>query len=61
LEHYKIVHENLWYTVAELDVAIQNFLVCVEMGCFALGHMYAFTAAPYSKTNQKQSEKKKSI
>jgi len=52
-EHFGIIHANHWYTVAELDVAIQNFLVCLEMGGFALGHIYAFTAAPYQSSNQK--------
>jgi len=61
LEYFGILHAGHFYTVEELDVAIQNFLVCLEMGGFALAHMYAFTATPYKSSvpNQKPRSVKK--
>jgi len=47
LVHYKIVHESHWYSTEEVDMAIQNFLVCIEMAGFSYAHDYAFSAAEY--------------
>jgi len=48
LVYVGIIHKQHWYTVNELEVAIQNFLVCVEMGLiFAVAHSYAFNVDDY--------------
>jgi len=54
LEYFGILHAGQWYTVKELDSAIQNFLVCIEMGFFALAHIYAFTPRPYEERLRKE-------
>jgi len=44
----KILREDQWYKVESLEEAIQNFLVCVEMGLlFSFAHAYAFTAQEF--------------
>jgi hypothetical protein len=49
LTHFGIVHQSHWYTVQELSTAIQNFLVCIEMGLlFAFAQRSAF---PVSKVS----------
>jgi len=41
----KIIQGNHWYSTDEVDEAIQNFLVCLEMGLlFSFAHNYAFSA-----------------
>jgi len=46
----KVIHENHWYTVEEIEISIQNFLVCIEMGLlFSFGHLYAFNADDYKR------------
>merc|ERR1712154_479194 len=50
LEHFEIVHSDKWYTEEEVAEAIQNLLICMEMGLlFAPIHSYAFPYAPYQK------------
>lgn len=44
LVFYGVVHADHWYTAKEISSAIQNFLVCVEMGLiFAPVNFYAFS------------------
>jgi len=48
LVYLKVLHEGHWWTTEEVSNAIQNFLVCVEMGLlFSFAHLYAFDAKPY--------------
>ena len=48
LEYINIVHSDMWYTQTEVADAIQNLLICLEMGfIFAPAHMYAFTCQSY--------------
>jgi len=47
LVSFKIIHASHWYTVEEVDEAIQNFLVCIEMVGFSFAHDYAFSAAEF--------------
>jgi len=50
LAYCNVLHKGLWYDVAEIETAVQNFLVCVEMGLiFSPAHLYAFTASLYEK------------
>jgi hypothetical protein len=50
LVHYGVVHESHWYSTAQVSDAIQNLLVCLEMGAiFSFAHNYAFDPAPYAK------------
>jgi len=50
LVYMKIVHAGHWYSVEQVSVAIQNFLVCLEMGLlFSVAHLYAFTPEEYKK------------
>jgi hypothetical protein len=50
LVHYGVIHDSHWYTTAEKSDAIQNLLVCIEMGAlFSFAHNYAFDPAPYAK------------
>jgi len=43
LVYFKVVHEGHWWTTDEVSTAIQNFLVCLEMGLlFSFAHFYAF-------------------
>jgi len=46
--YFKVVHEGHWYSTEEVSEAIQNLLVCVEMGLlFTFAHNYAFDAKFY--------------
>lgn len=57
LEYYEIVHADKWYTEEQVAEAIQNLLICIEMGLlFAPIHSYAFPYSPYKQI--KQSKKK---
>merc|ERR1719474_2496891 len=50
LEHFGIVHADRWYTQSEVAEAIQNLLICIEMGLlFAPVHSYAFPVSAYRK------------
>jgi len=54
-----IVHEGHWYTTLQVSYAIQNFLVCVEMGLiFAGAHAYAFSPHFYTDEYIKKNEGK---
>jgi len=45
-----ILHEGHCWSTDEVETAIQNFLVCVEMGLlFSFAHLYAFSAENYKK------------
>lgn len=58
-EHYKIVHSDRWYTEEQVADAIQNLLICVEMGLlFAPVHSYAFPFSPYQKQVKNNKTKK---
>jgi len=58
---FKVIHENHWYNVEEIEVGIQNFLVCIEMGLlFSFGHLYAFHANDYKNKNKAKSSPKAS-
>lgn len=49
-EYMGWLHQDHWYSTDELAGAVQNLLVCVEMGLlFAFANNYAFTADPYAK------------
>eukprot|EP00250_Pteridium_aquilinum_P011737 c20274_g1_i1 orf=280-1167(+) len=39
---------HIWLEVDQIEEAIQNFVVCVEMVIFAFLQQYAFDVAPYS-------------
>eukprot|EP00128_Syssomonas_multiformis_P018841 Colp12_sorted_trinity150504_noHs@30949 len=55
LEHFEVVHGDRWYTADEVTLAIQNFLVCVEMGLiFAPAHIYAFPVKDYIMKHKKE-------
>jgi len=57
LAYFGIVHKDHWYSVEEVEYAIQCFLVCVEMGViFSLAHMYAFSARTYKPHYKKDDE-----
>mmetsp|Transcript_32792 Transcript_32792/g.28761 ORF Transcript_32792/g.28761 Transcript_32792/m.28761 type:complete len:208 (+) Transcript_32792:2-625(+) len=59
LEHYEIVHADRWYTEEQVAEAIQNLLVCIEMGLlFAPVHSYAFPYSPYEEQKKKNDKKK---
>ncbi len=59
LEYYGIVHSDRWYTEEQVAEAIQNLLICIEMGLlFAPVHSYAFPYAPYEKQGKKKEKKK---
>jgi len=46
--YLKVVHEGHWYTTEEVSEAIQNLLVCIEMGLlFTFAHNYAFDSKFY--------------
>ena len=56
LEHFGIVHADRWYTQSEVAEAIQNLLICIEMGLlFAPIHNFAF---PYSDFVEQKTSKK---
>ena len=57
LEYFEIVHADRWYTEGEVAEAIQNLLICMEMGLlFAPIHSYAFPYAPYGEDASKKKE-----
>jgi len=61
LEHFEVVHADRWYTEEEVAEAIQNLLICMEMGLlFAPVHAYAFPLTAYrpKKGKDKVSKKK---
>jgi len=48
LVKFGVIHAGLWYSTDEIDEAIQNFLVCLEMGLlFSFAHNHAFSAEEY--------------
>jgi len=54
-----VVHEGHWYTTLQVSYAIQNFLVCLEMGLiFAGAHAYAFSHHFYTDAYIKKNESK---
>lgn len=59
LVYTKVIHENHWYSVEEIEVGIQNFLVCMEAGLlFSFAHNYAFSADEF-KVKPEDSKKDK--
>lgn len=49
LTMYGIIHKgHMPYTVTQIEEAVQNFLVCVEMLLFSFAFQYAFSAYPYT-------------
>jgi len=54
-----IVHEGHWWTSLQVSYAIQNFLVCFEMGViFATAHTYAFSHHFYTPGYVKKVDKR---
>jgi hypothetical protein len=48
---------QMWLEVDQIEEAIQNLLICVEMVFFAFVQQYAFSSKPYStQTNKKKNE-----
>jgi len=61
LVYLGIVHEGHWYTSLQVSYAIQNFLVCLEMGViFATAHIYAFSPHFYETGYVKKTDGQKS-
>lgn len=49
---------HIWLEVDQIEEAIQNLLVCVEMVIFAAVQNYAFDASPYTGKNKAKLKKK---
>lgn len=52
-----IQSHHIWLEVDQIEEAIQNLLICVEMVVFAFLQQYAFNAAPYSGKVKKVQKK----
>jgi len=54
LVYFQIIRSEHWYNANQISYAIQNLLVCIEMGfIFTFAHMYAFSAKEF-KEKRKQ-------
>lgn len=52
-----IQSHHIWLEVDQIEEAIQNLLICVEMVVFAFLQQYAFNAASYSGKVKKVQKK----
>ena len=50
--------DHIWLEVDQIEEAIQNLLICVEMVFFALAQEYAFGSSPYIKKTKAELKKK---
>lgn len=49
-----IKSHHFWLEVEQLEEALQNVLVCLEMIIFSVMQQYAFHVAPYSGDTEKK-------
>ena len=56
-----IKSHHFWLEVEQIEEALQNVMVCVEMVFFSIFQQYAFNVAPYrdDTTSTMKSDKKK--
>ncbi|KAH7282139.1 hypothetical protein KP509_35G014400 [Ceratopteris richardii] len=52
-----IKSHHIWLEVDQIEEAIQNLLICVEMVIFACAQQYAYSATPYSAKVKKVRKK----
>jgi len=61
LVYFGIITKDHWHSVEQVEVNIQNLLVCVEMGLiFTYANYYAFNPSEFSKEKAELEKKKKS-
>ena len=50
--------DHIWLEVDQIEEAIQNLLICLEMVFFALAQEYAFSSSPYIRKTEAELKKK---
>eukprot|EP00494_Astrolonche_serrata_P033760 UN34029 len=55
LEHFRIIPRTQNWTERDISVGIQDCLVCLEMFCFAIAHLYVFNPLQFPRKKFKRS------
>jgi hypothetical protein len=48
LVHWGVIHDGTQFDAKQIQVGLQDLLVCIEMFCFACAHYYVFPASVYA-------------